>query len=84
MFNLPMTQEVFDAKIVELKAEGVQFYNPDSDGGNPVAQTGTLNKNGVWADYRFDGEQLTVTATRTPFLVSKLYAEGKMKDWLTK
>jgi hypothetical protein len=84
MFNLPMTQEVFDAKIVQLKNEGVQFSNTESDGGNPVAQTGTLSKSGVEAEYRFDGEQLTVTAIKTPFLVSKLYAEGKMRDWLTK
>ena len=68
-----MTQEQFDAKRGELKAE------EDID---LVGMSGSISKRGVSATYTFDGSKLRVAITKKPFMVSQGYCEKKLIEWL--
>jgi len=68
-----MTQEQFDAKRGELKAE---------EGIDLVGMIGSLSKRGVSANYAFDGATLRVLITKKPFMVSQGYCEKKLIEWL--
>lgn len=70
MIQIEMTPERFAQLAAKLKAE------------QNIALTGkkgTINSHGAQADYSFDGEELTVTVTHSPFPFSKSGAESWLR-----
>ena len=71
--QVKMTPGQFDAVAERLKSsQGIELSGP----------TGTIEKMGVKASYAYDGETLTVELIEKPFLVTREYVEGKLKEWL--
>ena len=70
---MKMTQDVFNAKATQLKAE--QGIVLDGD-------TGEVSKGGVVVDYAFDGENFTASIKHHPLLVTVGFCEKMLLGWL--
>ena len=70
MIQVEMTPERFAQLAAKLKAEqGIVL----------TGNKGTINSHGAQADYNFDGAELTVTVTHSPFPFSKAAAESWLR-----
>jgi hypothetical protein len=69
-----ITAKLTPAKFAEL-AEKLE----QEEGLTLTGNAGTLQKNGVTADWKFDGANLTIQVTHHPFIVSAAFCEGELK-----
>jgi hypothetical protein len=73
MLQIPISRERLEEKRAELAANGITL----------TGDIGVIDSHGVRAVYSYDGTTLSVEVKGKPFLVSKSYVEGKIKEWLS-
>ena len=71
--DIEMSQATFDRLSARLERE---------QGVTLTGTSGTLEKMGVKASYRFSGDTLHVEIVEKPFLVAEQFLERKLREWL--
>jgi len=75
MVQVAMTPEDFKAKAEQLRAE----QGLDLSG----STGGQVSKDGITAEWAYDGKRLTVTVLKKPFFYKMSMCEDKLRTWLS-
>jgi hypothetical protein len=72
MIQLPMTEAQFATATRRLGQNGIEL----------TGRSGTLTKDGITAQYTYDGKQLSIEITDRPFFLPLSLIEGRLQAYL--
>jgi hypothetical protein len=72
MIQMPMTDEQFATASRRFAANGIELNGRE----------GTLTKDGITANYKYDGTALTIDVTDRPFFLPLSMIEGRLTHYL--